>query len=162
MQARHRIAAGLAALALAALAACGGDEQVVETEQGEVRVTREGEGVTIRSEEEGLEGRFGPDASLPDDFPDDVPIPEDARVVGVMVSREDGTMVSLQSDAAIETLLEDLRRRIGDEGWTLDEDTSVMGQHLLSASKGERSLVVQVMGGADGARLMVHVGPDAG
>jgi hypothetical protein len=157
-----RIAPWLGALLLLALAACGGDEQVVETDQGEVRVTREGEGVSVRSEEGGFEGRFGAGASLPDGFPEDVPLPDDYEVVGSMVSQEDGTMVSLQTDGSSEAALDALRRGMEEKGWTLEEDANVMGQHILSASKGERSLAVQVMQIDAGARVMMHLSPDEG
>ncbi|MDX1648666.1 MAG: hypothetical protein R3263_02320 [Myxococcota bacterium] len=161
MPARRRLAAWTAA-ALLALAACGGDEQVVATEAGDVRVSREGEEVTVRSEEAGIEGRFGPGAELPEDFPDDVPLPSDAEVVGVMTSREEGAMVSLRSATGVGPLHEALRRDLGAEGWTLEEDAEVMGQRLLTATKEGRSLTVQMMGTDEGTRLMVHVGTESG
>lgn len=151
------------AVCLLALAACGGDDRVVKTDGGEVQVSREGEEVTIRSEERGIEGRFGPGAALPADFPDDVPLPAGAEVVGAMTSRDEGAMVSLRSDAPAEALQDALREAIAAKGWSLEEDTQVMmGQHLLTASKGARSLTVQTMATDEGTRIMVHVSEDAG
>lgn len=162
MPSGRRFVSWITLAALLALAACGSEEGVVATEDGDVRVSREGEEVTIRSEEKGLEGRFGPGAALPDDFPEDVPLPDDAEVVGVMTSRDEGAMVSLRSDVAVGPLRDALREAIAAKGWALEEDTQVMGQHLLTASKEGRSLTVQMMGTDEGTRIMVHVQTDAG
>lgn len=160
MQRGVRVAA-IAALGVAlALTGCGGEERVGEADGGEMTVSREGEGVRIASEKEGIEGHFGPGAELPKDFPDDVPLPPDAEIIGSMVSEREGTMVSLRTGAPVAEVLDAMRRGLEEEGWTLDEEANLMGQHVLPATKGSRQLIVQVMEREGAAHVMVHVGEE--
>lgn len=146
---------GAAAL-LVGLVACGSDETGT-TGDGDVAVTREGEGVRITSEEQEFEGHFGPGAELPDDFPDDVPLPPEAEVVGSMASPRDGAIVSLRSGTEVDALVQVMREGLVEHGWSVEEQTNVMGQRVLPATKGERSLVVQISEREGASQVMVHV-----
>lgn len=78
--------------------ACGGDEETIETDAGDVSVSRDGE--------------------------------------DVHVTARDGN------------------------GWSVDQEMNMMGQRMLHASKGGRSLMVQVMERDGGSHAMVHLGED--
>jgi hypothetical protein len=141
--------------------ACGGDEETIETETGDVSVSQDGEDVHVTARDGQFEGRFGESAELPEGFPDDVPIPDGARVVGAMTSKEpgaEGTLVSIQSDDSTDSLLKAFRAGMDANGWTVDQEMNTMGQRMLQASKGGRSLVVQVMERDGGSHAMVHLG----
>lgn len=128
--------------------ACGGDEEMIETDAGDVSVSRDGEDVHVTARDGQFEGRFGKSAELPENFPDDVPIPEGATIVGAMTSREpgaEGTTLSIQSDGSADALLNAFRTDVDANGWTVDQEMNMMGQRMLHASKGGRSLMVQVM-----------------
>ena len=142
-------------------AGCGVDEETIETDAGDVSVSRDGEDVHVTARDGQVEGRFGQGAELPENFPDDVPIPDGAKIVGAMTSREpgsEGTMVSVQSDGSGDALLKAFRADLDANGWTVDQELNMMGQRMLQASKGRRSLMVQVMERDGGSHAMVHLG----
>lgn len=142
---------------------CGGGEETIETEAGDVSLSREGEDVHVTARDGQFEGRFGQGAELPENFPDDVPIPEGATIVGAMTSREpgaEGRMVSIQSDASTDALLKAFRDGMEANGWSIEQEMNMMGQQMLHASKGGRSLMVQVMERDGGSHAMLHLGED--
>ncbi len=141
--------------------ACGGDQETIETETGDVSVSRDGEDVHVSARDGQIEGRFGKNAELPEGFPDDVPIPEGATIVGAMTSKEpgaEGTMVSIQSDGSTDALLKAFRTDMDANGWSVDQEMNMMGQRMLHASKDGRSLMVQVMERDGGSHAMLHLG----
>jgi hypothetical protein len=152
------------------LAGCGNEadpeksdaaEKTVETEIGDVTLKRDGEGVSVEARDGQFQGRFGADARLPEGFPEDVPVPAGARVVGAMTSREpgaEGSMVSLQSDGPADELLAEFRSGMRENGWVLEEESSTMGWQILHASKEGRTLIVQAMDREGGSHAMVHLG----
>ena len=143
--------------------ACGGDEETIETDAGDVSVSRDGEDVHVTARDGQFEGRFGKSAELLENFPDDVPIPEGVTIVDAMTSREpgaEGTMVSIQSDGSTDALLTAFRTDLDANGWSVDQEMNMMGQRMLHASKGGRSLIVQLMERGGGSHAMVHLGED--
>jgi hypothetical protein len=135
-------------------------EKTVETEVGAVTLKRDGDGVNVEARGGQLHGHFGAGAALPESFPKDVHLPEDARVMGSMTSTEpgaNGSMVSLQSDRPAAELLDELRNEIVRDGWSVDEETSTMGWQVIRASKGDRKMIVQTIDRDGGSHAMVHL-----
>jgi hypothetical protein len=127
---------------------------------GEVTLERDGADVRVETDDGRMEGRFGPGAALPDDFPEDVPLPPDVRVMGAMTSREagaEGSIVSLRSDGPAADLLDAFRSGIGRNGWIVEEESTAMGWQVIRASKQGRTLTVQAMDRDDGSAAMLHL-----
>lgn len=125
-----------------ALTACGADESEMGTGEGEGTVTREGAGV--RAEDEGLEGQIGPDAALPEAFPDDVPLPSDGEIVESIVSESLGFIVTVRSERPVAEIAEAMRRDLEAQGWVLQEGIEAEGQYVIPATKGRRLVLAQV------------------
>lgn len=91
---RRTVLVILGALALVALAACGSDDGKIsiDTPEGNVEIDPDGNGGSINVE--GTDGEGGSvsigGGEVPDDFPDDIPLPDDFEVT-TSISGGDGT-----------------------------------------------------------------------
>ncbi len=151
----------LAALAMAVALSCGSDETTYETADGEMTVSQEGETTRFRMKDGQVEGTFGAEATLPDDFPEDAPVPDGLALQGVVSSNEGGeqvTLITYESDDSPEALVAAFKASVADRGWSLDEEMSMMGQNMLQVSKGDRRLMIQVMDRAGTTVAMLHMG----
>jgi hypothetical protein len=140
--------------------ACGGDEKTVETESGTFTVEREGEGVRISGEEEGVgtfSGQFGENARIPDGFPEDVPVYPDARVMGGMAAGGGG-MVTLQTEDDPEEVVDFYREKLVEEGWSLGPPMELMGQRVLPFEKGDRNGAVQISREESETTILLTIG----
>jgi hypothetical protein len=150
----------LVLLAATLALACGGDEKTVETESGTFTVEREGEGVRISGEEEGVgafSGQFGENARIPDGFPEDVPVYPDAKVMGGMAAGGGG-MVTLQSEDDPDEVVDFYREKLVEEGWSLGPPMDLMGQRVLPFEKGDRNGAVQVSREESETTILLTVG----
>ena len=95
---------------------------------------------------------------------DEFPRIETIRVDGV---QKDKLMLHEQlwalRHATLKALMDVDEIRLADmdaNGWSVDQEMNMMGQRMLHASKGGRSLMVQVMERDGGSHAMVHLGED--
>jgi len=147
---------GIGAIALA----CGGEERTVETETGRVTVREEGEQAHVQGEtREGTsyEGTFGEDVDVPDDFPDDVPLYPEAKVVGSMQVEESGRLLTLTTGDAPEKVMSFYRGKLESDGWQVESEMNMGGQRMLAAVKDERTVAVQAMEEESGSRVLLTV-----
>jgi len=144
--------------------ACGGEEETVEIEGGELTFEAEGEGVRISGEKEGvgaISGRFGENAEIPDGFPEDVPIYPGADVIGGMVAG-DGGMVTLQTRDDAEKVTAFYRENLVKEGWNIGQEMDLGGQRVLAVEKEGRNAAVQISREADATTIVTTVGMGPG
>lgn len=143
--------------AVAVLAACGksAEERIAETAISaasgkKVEVERDGEQVTLKTEEGEMKIAGGESLRLPDDFPDDVYLPRDYQVRSML--EVSGTRVlSLSTEGKTAELFAEARDAMQASGW---KQTMAM-QHdaenaMLAFEKDARNTVVSINGDGKG------------
>lgn len=125
-------------------------ETAVEKATG-VKVDTKGEKVTISTDEG--EATISSDAKLPDDFPSDVPIYDDAKIGTAMTNEVQGGksyLVGMESDDDAAEVFDWYKKAFEDEGWkitsTMEVGDSVGG---LSAEKGDVRVSLAIGYGAE-------------
>ncbi len=121
-----------AALAVTTLAACGGgDKKTVKIPGGgSVSVDRDGKDGTVSfTDDEGNKSSFGASTEVPDDFPKDVPLPDDAKLTGSIFGETDGQQgwtLTFESTEDVAAFAKAYRATLEDAGFKVDS-FSVMG-----------------------------------
>ncbi len=148
----------IAALALAlVLSACGNaEEKAAETlaekaleansdQDVDVDIDNDenGQTVTIQTEQGTLKQSSGDNVALPDDFPTDVILPGDYKVMSVMTMGP-VTSVVLEVPEATSSVFTDIKSGQANQGWK--ETLSMQGADgsMLGFEKGDRSLLVNL------------------
>lgn len=134
------------ALAEQALEAQTGAEVDIETEDGASTVTME-------TAEGKLEHSAGENLPLPDDFPDDVVLPDDYTVVSVMKMGPSRSVV-LRSRETMATLYDQYRTGQADQGWK--ETMSMQGAEgaALGFEKDKRGMLVNLRPDIEGQTIV--------
>lgn len=98
-----------------------------------------------------------PEGRLPDDFPGDVPVYDDARPLSSMASAEQGTVVNLRSADPADAIFAWYRKRYPQQGWTIEYASETRARSTLVARKGNRvsSVVIQPVPGSTQVLLLV-------
>lgn len=146
----------IAALALAlVLTACGNAEEkaaetlaekALEANSGQdvdVDIDEDGETVTIQTEQGTIKQSSGDNVALPDDFPTDVTLPGDYKVMSVMTMGA-VTSVVMEVPEAPSSVFTDIKAGQATQGWK--ETLSMQGSDgsMLGFEKGDRSLLVNL------------------
>ena len=145
-----------AALALSlVLSACGqSEEKAAETlvekaleantgHEVDVDVDDDGQTVTIKTDQGTLTQTSGDNVALPDDFPADVSLPDDYKLMSVMTMGP-VTSVVMQSPGTLSDLFKHFKAGQAGEGWK--ETLSMQGADgsMLGFEKEKRSLLVNL------------------
>ncbi len=146
-----------------ALAGCSRSSDELATEAAiraatghDVKVDRDGEQVTVKTDEGEMRIAGGDDLALPETFPGDVYLPPEYRVTSVMDMG--GThVVSLSTRGRAGAMFEEARDAMRKAGW---QQTMAM-QHdadnaMLAFEKGGRASVLS-FSGADGGEVQIGV-----
>ena len=148
-----------AMLALGTLGCQRAAERVVEEATG-VRVDEDGDSVTVQTDE-GEATFSGSDASLPDDWPSDVPVYPDAEIETSTSMRIDETVqlaVTWKTSDDVTTVYEWYRDELPAAGWEVTGDFSMEqdGQRTanISSSKGSSDANVFIGDDSDGITLI--------
>lgn len=156
----------IAALALAlVLSACGKSEekaaealaeQALETNAGQdvdVDIEDDGQTVTIQTEQGTLKQSSGDNVALPDDFPTDVTLPDDYKVMSVMTMGP-VTSVVMEVPEAPSVVFADIKSGQASQGWK--ETLSMQGADgsMLGFEKGDRSLLVNLGKSESGGTML--------
>ncbi len=122
-------------------------EQAVESAtNGEVDVDVDGNKTTFVDEATGTKTEVGEDIDLPDGFPSDVPVYDDATIVAAS-TQGDTYYVTMTSTDAYDTIKTYYETEVPQEGWTVDNSSSlnIAGKTTtLIATQDTRELVVGV------------------
>jgi hypothetical protein len=149
--------------------ACGSDEEsvepkletfTIETEEGAFQVEADEEGIRISGEEEGggaVAGQFGEAVEIPDQFPTDVPLYPDAKVVAAMMTEGQG-MLTLRTGDDPDQVADFLRKQFEEEGWSFGSELDLMGQQMLAFEKGDRIGAVQISREESETTIVLTVG----
>jgi hypothetical protein len=132
-------------------------EEVIESQGGEdVDIDVDGEDVTIDTKD----GSFSTSGELPKDWPDDVKLPDGAKIVAVTdVSADGKRQVSVTATSG--DSVDDVAEQLGDqfEGWTSDSTGSFgTGSDKVATGSwkdGDRTASMTVTGGSEGETTMI-------
>lgn len=150
---------GLGALLLASvITGCGSEtgqefiaEQITEALSGVEDIDIDVDGDTISyaiGGENGYKATSGKGTQLPDDFPDDVLVYDDAEIISTVESA-DGFMVSLSSEADPRDIKTTYLDFFEDNGWQQELLADYGAMWSTQYTKGARSLTVLLMQGDD-------------
>ncbi|MGI8989538.1 MAG: hypothetical protein ACR2I2_08130 [Bryobacteraceae bacterium] len=85
--------------------------------------------------------------SMPSDYPRDVPVYKDARVVMAQsMSEKHGRHVMLETSDPAAKIVDYYKRELGANGWKIEANMSTPAMDMITAAKDKRQLVVQVIG----------------
>ena len=156
----------IAALALAlVLSACGkAEEKAAETlaekaleansgQDVDVDINEDGQTVTIQTEDGTLTQSSGDNVELPADFPSDVALPDDYKVMSVMTMGP-VTSVVLEVPESPSDLFTAFKSGQADQGWK--ETMAMQGGEgsMLGFEKDDRSLLVNLSRSEDGGTMV--------
>jgi hypothetical protein len=123
-----------------------------------------GEGTIRIQGEDGVEIEYsaGGSVALPDTWPSDMPIMDDASVTYAGSvnpgSADGGTMVVFMTDKTPAQVSEYYTQALGDAGWTIVSTVAMGDASMLGVSKDEREASVYAAGGAsDGTSVTISI-----
>lgn len=126
-------------------------EAIIESESG-ADVDLSDDGFTVTDEDSGDTISFGEDVSLPDDFPSDVPIVDDATIIAASSTSSRGEYSATLTARDFSATEEFYQEQLVKEGWTIDDtSTLTIGTQIttITASKVGRLLTVGLYQGED-------------
>ena len=97
----------------------------------------------------------GADVGLPTGFPDDIPIYPGVRVTGSVAAAGRGTVVTFQSPDPGQQVFAFYRAGLIEQGWSIDGEASLLGQGVLSGTKGERAVSLVIVGTGEATQIIV-------
>jgi hypothetical protein len=159
--------AAVGLLALVGLTACGGgdgDSVTIEKDGESVEVDRDGGSVSFKSDDGDASTTVGDDAKVPEDWPDDVPLPDGGKVaVATQVERDGKQTFHLTykvSDDA-DDVIADYGDALKDGGFTLDNESSWSGGSgsvgVFEATGHGWKVTVLTIGSSDANSLSIQV-----
>lgn len=139
-------------------------ERAIERATGnKADVNISGEVVKVTGKEGGKEfsyevgGKGG--ASVPKNFPDDVPRYPGAAVMSSMSQGNEMSMVTFQTGDATDRVREYYAAKLKENGWSIVNEVTTPQMRMISGKKGERQANVTVIGG-DGKNTITVVYSD--
>lgn len=140
-------------LAAATLAAVACNRHTYNSADGSVTVQQKGKDVSSMK----FTGRDGKQVSidmnggsLPADYPKDAPVYRDAKVViAQTISEKNGRHVMLETSDPAAKVVDYYKKELDVNGWKVDASMDMGGMNMMTASKDNRQLVVQVTGDAN-------------
>jgi hypothetical protein len=128
---------------------------------GKADVQIDGEKMTIQSKDGSMNFSAGGDASIPEDFPEDVYVDRGAKVL-MSMRNPGGYVLNLQTSEAVDGVVQSYRREMGGQGWTEEADMNMGGQRMLMFKKEDRRASVTVARQGDITQVMVSLVKDGG
>lgn len=95
----------------------------------------------------------GDDVALPDEFPEDIRLPDDYTLVSVMTMGPTLSLV-MQSDRGVASLYEHFQSGQSGEGWTETLSVKGSGGWMLGFEKDRRGLLVNLSSDVDGKTVV--------
>jgi hypothetical protein len=171
---RRAIVAGVSILAAFFLVACGGGEepppkQAVTRKGPETppdprpRIERGDDGEIRYSGEtntgESFKAQLGGEVELPAAFPKDIPIFPDAVLFSAMETGGGTAIVSLDSEAQPPAIYDFYKQKLEGAAWRIENEAKLGGGRVVTATKGDRKVVLNIERTEKGSRFGFMVGP---
>jgi hypothetical protein len=156
-------------LGVVGLAACGGDDDgsvSVERDGTSVDVKKDGGKVTVKSKDGDGSVSVGDDAEVPDNFPDDVPLPEGGKVGLAAEGERDGkqyfSITYVVSEDDVDDAFSSYADALEDAGFDLGDRSSYSGgggefSSIQATSDDWEVVAVKVAGGNDDGGISIQV-----
>lgn len=156
-----RIRSVVACIAGVLLFACGGSEEPTQpAEQPAAAQPAEPAAPTARPQapdESGLKGVISGEASVPDDFPSDVPPYPGAVPTASMSAAGQGVLVTFDSNDDPQMVFDFYQEALVDQGWTIESSATMGDQWMLSASKDDRNVRLSIASAPVGSQIGIAV-----
>lgn len=151
----------IALCVFAVLAAGCGKEQTTSTSVGDVKVTKKGDNITFEmkgKDEKTNVSIAGSDkgVALPEKFPSDVPVMPGA-IVKVAMTTGEGISVQFSVKANQADAVKFYEENLKAKGWTIEATMNSAGSSMMSAKKGNRECVLNVVTESGGSLVQVMV-----
>jgi len=134
-------------------AATGGD--------ADVDISEKGAKMTLTTDEGTMKVSTGEQASIPKDFPEDIPIYKGAEVQ-TSLQIPGGFSIVMFSKDNVKTVASALKSDIADNGWESMSAMEMGPQTILSFKKGDRVLSVVVAKNEDDGNTMISINTHKG
>lgn len=125
--------------------------------KGDATVDLDDNGITINDDDEGTTASFGENVKLPDNFPEEIPVLDGAKIVGVTVTLKEGSWISLITDKTVEEAAGWYDAKLLGAGWTVSGSYTAGGMTTKMYENGSFNLTVIVSAGEDGGPTGVMV-----
>ena len=89
-------------------------------------------------------GLLGAELELPQAFPNDIPRYPGAVEIGAVSAAGQGALATFRSSDSPEEIRAFYRHQLTQTGWRVDRETDFAGEHVLSTSKGNRTVSVAI------------------
>lgn len=125
--------------------------------KGDATVDLDDNGITINDDDEGTTARFGENVKLPDNFPEEIPVLDGAKIAGVTVTLKEGTWISMTTEKTAEEAAGWYDAKLLAADWTVTGTYSARGMMTKMYENGSFNLTVIVSAGEDGGPTGVMV-----
>lgn len=115
----------------------------------ETKVEVGGETITVRGPDGEVVMQGGKGATLPDNFPKDVPIYKGASILHSVAKGTEAFSVSMATKDDVPTVVRFYRDKLTADGWTVENAMDTPERSIQSYKKGERGVSLMVMKGDD-------------
>lgn len=157
------------ALAVAVgLSGCGEKAAEVVTEQAaesasggdvDVDLQQDGANVSVESQDSDVSVSAGRDVTVPDDFPEDVPLYRGMNLqAAVREGQSQSFSISGTTPDAVKTVAEAMTKALEDEGWTEESVTAMETMQNLAYSKSGRSVTVSIVEAGSNTQVSITTG----
>ena len=143
---------------------CGKDERTVSTPQGDIKVTKKGDGASV--EVTGKDVKIsaagdGKSVALPANFPKDVPI-INGGVVRIAAVTGENLSVHLAAPASMAEATKYYEDNLKSQGWKIEATMSMGEATMVSAKKGKRECIVTATKDGNGSVVQLVVSAEGG
>lgn len=129
------------------------NKTTVSTPNGDVQIDRDGDTVTVNTNEASLE--VGEQVSLPSDFPTDVHVADGTLQAAFKLDSGNAFSVSLISNDSVTDLKSEYQSEMKNDGWTVLSSLDLPTGSTIAAEKDNRMFSVSMSQGDDGATNVV-------
>jgi hypothetical protein len=119
-------------------------EKTIEKQTGaKVDIDSQGENVTIKSDDGQTQYSAGGQAKLPDNFPGELIVTDDARII-LSTSSEQSSSVAYISDLSQDVLKERYVKNLVEKGWKKETEVNTEKAFMINFSKDKINVVVTI------------------
>jgi hypothetical protein len=102
-----------------------------------------------------FEASIGENATIPKDFPQDVPIIPGAEPMAALSTGGGGAIVTLKSSEEQSKIRDFYLSELPKNGWAIQSESSIGGQLIIEATQGSRNASITIAGTSGDSRLSI-------